>query len=357
MSILDLLRQLTEVPGVAGAEGQVREVIRGALGGVASCETDQMGNLFCWKKGEQDRPRILLPAHMDEVGFMVKSVDERGFLRFSPLGGWWDQVLLSQEVIVYTCKGEVRGMIGSTPPHLLSAEERKKVMEKKEMFIDVGGKNKEEVEKEFGVRVGDPVVPYFPLKTMSNERMLMAKAWDDRLGCALFIEVLRNLRARKHPNTVIGVGTVQEEVGCRGAITSCSRTDPDVALIMEVGIANDMPGGKNEHAAGALGKGPQILVLDARMIPNLKLRDLVVEVAEACEIPVQLSVMEGGATDGSAIHVHGEGVPALCIGVPTRYIHSQAGLIHLDDFDAACRLVTEMVLRLDRATVAGLKPV
>jgi len=356
MSTVELLRRLTETPGAAGCEERIREVIRESLEGVANFETDNMGNLFCWKKGESDRPRILLPAHMDEVGFMVKFIDEQGFLRFSPLGGWWDQVLLSQEVIVYTCKGEIRGIIGSSPPHLLSQEERKKVVEKKDMFIDVGAKDKAQAEGEFGIRVGDPILPRFPFQRMKNERMLLSKAWDDRLGCALFIEVLKNLGNRTHPNTVIGAGTVQEEVGCRGAMTASERTDPDMAIVMEVGIANDVPGGKGEDMAGALGKGPQILVLDARMIPNLKLRDLAIEVAEACEIPIQLSIMEGGATDGSFIHVHGEGIPTLCIGVPTRYIHSQAGLIHMDDFEAACRLVTEMVMRLDRNTVAGLKP-
>jgi endoglucanase len=356
MANTELLKKLTDASGVPGYEGEVRAVIREALSGQARVETDVSGNIYGWKPGTSDRPRIMLPGHMDEVGFMVKSIDDKGFLRFSPLGGWWDHVLLAQEVLVCASKGKVPGVIGSKPPHFLNADERKKMMEKKDMFIDVGAKDNADAEEKLGIRVGYPIVPNFALKPLKNERLVLAKAWDDRIGCALFIDVIKALQSMNHPNTVVGVGTVQEEVGLRGATTASFTVQPDVALVMDVGLANDVPGSKPEDGAGELGKGPQICVLDARMIPNLKLRDLAVSVAKENEIPLQFTMLEGGATDGGPIHLFREGVPTLYIGVPTRYVHAHSGILHLDDYDAAVRLVTQLVLRLDGPTVASLKP-
>jgi putative aminopeptidase FrvX len=351
---LTLLRELSEAPGVPGYEEEVRKVMRKHLAGLAEIEQDRLGSLICRKAGDSDRPRIMLAGHMDEIGFMVSAISKEGFLRFQTLGGWWDQVMLAQRVVVKTHKGDVTGLIGSKPPHILSAEDRKKVVEKKDMFIDVGAASEEEARERFGVTPGDPVIPVSPFEVMANDRLLLGKAWDDRLGVALFIDVIKELAGRKHPNTVYGVGTVQEETGLRGATTSSHAVDPDVAIALEVDIAGDVPGVREHEAWAKLGKGPSILLYDASMIPNLKLRDLAISTAKENDIPVQLTALSGGSTDAGRMHIHGRGVAGLVVGVPTRYIHSHAGILHRDDYDNLVRLLVALVLKLDAATVAGL---
>ncbi|NLG78985.1 MAG: M42 family metallopeptidase [Firmicutes bacterium] len=349
-----MLKELSEAHGVSGYEREVRKIIRRYVEPYAVIEQDRLGSLVARRTGASDRPRIMLAAHMDEIGFMVKSVTPEGFVRFLLLGGWFDQVLLAQRVVIKTASGDVPGIIGSKPPHLLTEEERKKVVEKKDMFIDVGAASFEQATGEFGIRPGDPVVPVSGFEVLKNEKIYMGKAWDDRVGCALFIDVLKNLASTTHPNTVYGVGTVQEEVGLRGAETSADVVDPDVAFALEVGIANDIPGSDKEKVQERMGAGPVILIYDRSLIPNIKLRDLVIDTAKAHGIPYQTDFMEGGATDTGRIHLHGSGVPSIVIGVPSRYIHTHASLINRDDYDRAVALITEVVKRLDAATVADL---
>lgn len=348
-----LLKTLTEAHGIPGYETEIREVMRGLLAGLGEIEQDNIGSLIC-RRGESG-PRVMLAAHMDEIGFMVKHITPEGFIRFTPLGGWFDQVLLGQRVIIKTGKGDVIGVIGAKPPHLLSPDERKKVVEKKDMYIDIGATSAREVE-EAGVRVGDPIVPLAPFQILAGGRAYLAKAFDDRVGCAVLVEVMRRLTREGHPNTVYGVATVQEEVGLRGAATSVEKVNPEVALILESDIAGDVPGIKPEESPVKLGGGPTIVVYDARMIPNLRLRDLAVETAQSLGIPIQFSVIEGGATDGGVIHLHKGGVPTLVIGVPARHIHSHSAIIHREDVERAIALVTALVQRLDAETVARLKP-
>jgi putative aminopeptidase FrvX len=250
----------------------------------------------------------------------------------------------------------VIGVLGAKPPHLLEADERKKVVAKKDMYIDVGARSEEEV-ADMGVRPGDPIVPAVDFAVMANSRFYLSKAFDDRVGCALAVQALGQLAdpaSGGHPNTVYAVGTVQEEVGLRGAKTSASAIDPDVGIVLEVDIAGDVPGIKPEETAVKMGGGPTLLVYDARMIPNLKLRDLVIATAEELEIPLQFSAMTGGATDGGQIHLHNEGVPTVVIGVPTRHIHSHNTILCREDYDRALQLIVALVKRLDLETVAGL---
>jgi len=290
---------------------------------------------------------------MDEIGFMVKHVTKEGFIKFTPLGGWWDQVLLAQRVLIKTSKSDVVGIIGAKPPHLLSAEERKKLVEKKDMYIDIGATSQEEVETA-GERVGDPIVPVSEFTILANPKTYLAKAFDDRVGCALVIMAMQKLAMKSHPNTLFGVATVQEEVGVRGATTSVEVVNPDVAIILEVDIAGDVPGIKPEESSIKLGGGPVVLVYDARMIPNLKLRDLVIDVAKKANIPLQMSAIEGGATDGGAVQLHKSGVPTVVLAVPTRHIHSHNTIFHRDDFDQAVTLLTGVIQALDKPTVANL---
>jgi endoglucanase len=314
---------------------------------------DKIGSVICTKKGSAEAPRVMLAGHMDEIGFMIKHVTEEGFLKFLPLGGWFDQVLLGQRVIIKTSKGDVLGVIGAKPPHLLPPDERTKMVQKKDMYIDIGASSQAEVDGA-GVRPGDPVVPDSNFQILANEKTLLSKAFDDRVGTALVISSLQMLNGQEHPNTVYGVATVMEEVGVRGATTSVRAVNPDVAIILEADIAGDVPGIKEEESSVKLGKGPSMLLYDARMIPNLKLRDLVYQVAGECEIPLQTSTIEGGATDGAAIHLHDTGVPTVVISVPARHIHSHNSIIHRDDYDRAVRLLTALIGRLDADTVASL---
>ena len=351
---IELLKEITEAPGVSGYEGKVRKVIKKHLKDITTIEQDKLGSIICKKEGTGEGPKIMLAGHMDEIGFMVKYITEKGFIKFGPLGGWWDQVILSQRVTIRTSKGDVLGIVGSKPPHILSDEDRGKVVKRKDMFIDVGAASDKEAKEEFGIRPGDPIIPVSPFQVMQNDKMYLSKAWDDRAGCALFIDVIKKLAEDEHPNTVYGVGTVQEEVGLRGARTSAWTVQPDVGMALEVSIAGDMPGISKEDAQEELGKGPSILMYDSSMIPNLKLRDLMIETAEENKIPFQFTVMERGGTDAGAIHITMQGVPSIVIGVPCRYIHSHVGIIHRDDYDNTVKLLVAVIKKLDAETVAEL---
>lgn len=345
-----LLKELSETHGVPGHEGEIRSVVRRYLEPAGSIDHDRIGSLIC-RNGESG-PRVMLAAHMDEIGFMVKHITEEGFLKFLPLGGWWDQVLLGQRVIIKTHKGDLPGVLGAKPPHVLSQEERKKLVEVKEMYIDIGLSSRAEAE-EAGVRLGDPVVPDASFQSLYDGRVFMGKAFDDRVGVALMIETMRHFSSVSHPNVLYGVGTVMEEVGLRGAKTSADLVNPDASIILEADICGDVPGIKPEESNIKLGGGPALVLLEARMIPNLKFRDLAIETARRLNIPLQFSAGLGGSTDGGQIHLHGIGVPTIVLGVPARHIHSHVGFIHRDDYDRALQLITALVEALDADTVAG----
>lgn len=346
------LQAITEAHGVPGYETEVRALLRQYLEPLGQVSRDHLGSLICEQPGSG--PKVLLAGHMDEIGFIVRHVTKEGFIKFLPLGGWWDQVLLGHRVVIKTHKGNVTGVIGARPPHLLTADDRKKIVTKDEMYIDVGATGKEDVENA-GIRVGDPIVPQSQFQIMSNGKSYLAKAFDNRIGCALVVETLRHYAEQGNDtNHLFGVATVMEEVGVRGATTSVRAIDPDVAIILESDIAGDVPGIKPEESDVKLGGGPSLMVYDARMIPNIKLRDLVIDTAASLGIPLQYSLMPGGATDGAAIHMHGTGVPTVVLGVPSRHIHSHGSIIYRDDYDQSIRLLIALVARLDAETVGGL---
>jgi putative aminopeptidase FrvX len=348
-----LLKELTEASGVSGHEAEIRALVEKRLSGLGTIEKDRIGSLICRQTGTAKDPVIMIAGHMDEIGFMVKLISKEGFLKFVPLGGWWDQVLLGQRVLIKTVKGDIPGVIGAKPPHLLSPDEREKIVQKKDMYIDIGATSKEEVER-IGVRPGDPVIPQAGFVELAGGKTYLSKAFDDRVGVALMIQTLEALKTEGHPNTVCGVATVMEEVGVRGATTSVEAVNPDAAIVLESDIAGDVPGITEDQSAVKLGKGPSVLLYDARMIPNLKLRDLVMDTARDLGLPLQVSAMEGGATDGAAIHLHKIGVPTVVLGVPARHIHSHSSIIHRDDYDAALKLVVAVLRKLDSAAAAAL---
>jgi endoglucanase len=350
---INLLKELTETSGVSGYEAPIRDIIRKYLGKYGELSQDKIGSVICRKVGTSDKPKIMLAGHMDEIGFMVKQITPEGFIKFLTLGGWFDQVLLGQRVVIHTKSGPVVGVIGARPPHLLAPEEREKVVKRKDMYIDVGASSKDEVEK-IGVRLGDPIIPRADFVELSGGNTYLSKAFDDRVGTALIVSTFEELLKNEHPNSVYGVATVQEEVGIRGATTSVRAVDPDVAIILESDIAGDVPGIKPEESNIKLGQGPTLLIYDARMIPNIRFRDLVLDTAEEIGVPIQLSAIEGGATDGGVIHLHGIGVPTIVIAVAARHIHSHSSIIHRQDYDHAVKLLTGLILKLDSSTVSSL---
>jgi len=351
---LDILKRITESFGPSGFERETARIIKDYMKEYADdVLTDKLGSVVFVAKGSCERPRVLLAGHIDEVGFVVSGIDEKtGFLTFNPLGGWWDQVLLSQRVIIRTEKGDLHGVIAAKPPHLLSEEERKKVVEKKNMYIDIGvTSGKEAIEA--GVKIGDPVVPWSPFSIIRNGKVAMGKAFDDRIGAFIIMEAIRRLKEDgiEHPNTVYGAATVQEEVGLRGAQTVSHLVDPDVGIVLEVDIAGDVPGIKPQEAPAKMGKGPSLITYDRSMIPNQPLKEFVIRVAKEVNIPLQLSQIARGGTDAGRIHLTRTGCPSVVISVPTRHIHSHVGLLSLEDAENATKLILELIKRLDERTV------
>ena len=351
---LTMLKDLTDAPGPSGFEEPVRRVMRRYLEPYGEIVTDNLGSIAARKIGQANGPKVLIAGHLDEIGFMLTRITDEGYLKFQTIGGWWDQVMLAQRVEVITRSGSIPGVIGSKPPHILTAEERTKMYEKKQMFIDIGASSREEAQA-WGVSPGDPVVPVCPFTVLRNPDMLMAKAWDNRFGCALAIEVLKRLKGERHANQVFGAATVQEEVGLRGATTLSNVIQPDIAFAVDTGIAGDTPGIGPDDVEGKLGKGPVVLLYDGSMIPHVGLRDLVVDTAKSEGIPLQFDKMAGGGTDAGKFHVTGAGVPSLVLGVPVRYIHTHAAIMHRGDFEQAAALLTAVVKRLDAETVRQLK--
>ncbi len=243
------------------------------------------------------------------------------------------------------------GVVGSKPPHELRDDDRKKVLEIKDMYIDVGATSDWDPRKKLDIRPGDPILPESPFTVMANPDLLLAKAWDNRMGCALAAETAIHLKGKAHPNVLFAVATVQEEVGLRGAQTSANKIRPDVALALDVGIAHDTPGTEGDEK---LGGGPLVVIYDASAIPNRALRDLVIDTAAKLKQPLQFESVERGGTDAGRIHLTGEGVPSLSLGIPARYIHSHVSIIDRRDFDATVRLLVALVKRLDRKTVDRL---
>ncbi|MCB1097517.1 MAG: M42 family metallopeptidase [Verrucomicrobiae bacterium] len=354
-SALKLLKELTETPAVPSFEDGVRKIVARELGDCGTLAHDRNGSIYCECSSPSGCPRVLVTGHMDEVGFMVQNITQDGFIQFVPLGGWWTHTMLAQRVTVHTAAGEsITGVISSTPPHFLSAEARAKVLPIEELFIDVGASSREEATETFGIQLGDAIAPETVFTQMRNPKLLMAKAFDNRVGIGLTIQALQSLHAESLPNTLIGLATVQEEVGVRGATTAARATRPDVALVLEGAPADDTPGFNRTDSQGQLGAGVQVRIMDPTAIMSRRLVDFVKDVAAENGIRHQLTVRRSGGTDARAIHLSGEGVPTVVIAVPARYIHSHNSIIHIDDYLAAHQLICALVKRLDADAVRSL---
>ncbi len=350
---LQLFKTLTELPGAPGNEHAVRRFMRKELEKYADeVVQDRLGSIFGVKRGDESGPTVMVAGHMDEVGFMVTAITDNGMIRFQPLGGWWSQVLLAQRVQIITDNGPVIGVIGSVPPHLLQEEQRNKPMEMKNMLIDVGADDREDAKK-MGIKPGQQIVPICPFTPMANPKKILAKAWDNRYGCGLAIELLKELKDETLPNVLYSGATVQEEVGLRGAQTAAAMIQPDIFFALDASPANDMTGDKKEF--GHLGKGALVRIYDRSMVTHRGMREFVLDTAETNNIPYQYFVSPGGGTDAGRVHIANSGVPSAVIGICSRYIHTHASIIHVDDYAAAKQLLIELVKKCDKATVEAIR--
>lgn len=343
-----LLKSLTDVNGISGHEMQVKSLMKDYLTPVSDeIVEDRLGGIFGKKNATHGTKSLMISGHLDEIGFIVTQIDEQGYIYFTPIGGWWNQVMLSQKVTITTENGkEIRGIIGSKPPHALSPEERKKPVDIKNMYIDIGVGSKEEA-KESGIELGNMITPYSEFESLANDKYLTAKAFDNRYGCALAVEVLQQLKDENIDINLYAGATVQEEVGLRGAKVAANLIKPDLAIAVDVGVAYDVPGMTSEKNEGKLGDGPLAILMDATSIAHDGLRKHIKDVAEHHNIPVQWATTPGGGTDAGSIHVANEGIPTITIGVPLRYMHSNVSVLNIDDYTNSVRLITEIVRSLN----------
>jgi len=351
-----LLEELTNAHGVSGFEGPVRDILRREWKDVLTdLHTDGIGNLTGSLPGSSDSPRVLLMAHMDEVGFLVRHIDENGYLYIHNVGGYFDQSVLTQRLSILTERGEVLGYTGMKSGHILRPDERDRMIPLQDMFVDVGARSRAEAEA-MGLRPGLPVAYATKFEVLNGTGRYLAKAWDDRVGLAVITEALRQLRSRSHPNNLQVAATVQEEIGLRGASVVTATTNPDIVINLEIGIASDFPLLTSKALSQEeLGKGAGIFVFDGSMIPNNNYIEWILRLADENTIPVQFESVTGYGEDAAMIQKSARGVPAVNIGIPTRYGHSQSGVIDRADYDHTVALVVKMIERLTAAGVASLR--
>ncbi|MCD8500750.1 MAG: M42 family metallopeptidase [Bacillaceae bacterium] len=345
---LQLFKILTELQGAPGFEHRIRTFMKSELEKYTDeIIQDRLGSIFGVKRGKDTGPKVMVAGHMDEVGFMVTSISEKGLVNIQPLGGWWSQVLLAQRMQIMTDRGPVIGVIGSIPPHLLDDSKRNKPMEIKNMFLDIGADDRDDAIN-IGIKPGQQIVPICPFTPMANPKKILAKAWDNRYGCGLAIELLKELKDESLPNTLYSGATVQEEVGLRGAQTAANMIQPDIFYALDASPANDATGDKDSF--GHLGKGALLRIFDRTMVTHRGIRDFILDTAETNKIPYQYFISQGG-TDAGRIHTSGNGVPSAVIGLCSRYIHTSGSIIHIDDYAAAKELIIKLVKTTDKTVV------
>ncbi len=337
-----LLKKIIEAPGISGHEGQIAKImydeLKKACDGV---QIDNFGNVIA-KKGK-GKTKIMLAAHMDEIGLMVKHITKEGFLYFIKVGGIDDRILPSQRVMVKAKNGNCLGIIGAKPPHLQKEEDKKKPLKYEDMFIDIGCNSKEEAEKK--VEVGDVVI-FEPNSGILNGNLYYGKAIDDRIGCFALIKIMEKLKINAE---VYAVATAQEEVGLKGARTSAFKVDPDYAIAIDTNVSGDTPQITERESSLKLGSGVAITIIEASgrgLIVNEKMKNILIDTAKKNKIKYQVGVIEGGMTDGAMICINREGVPTGVLSIPTRYIHSPTGVFNIEDLNSAVELAVKVVENL-----------
>jgi putative aminopeptidase FrvX len=348
-----LLRELADAPAPSGFEEAMRKiVVREAKPFADEITYDGLGSVIA-RQGAAG-PRIMLDAHMDELGGVIRRSTRDGFLSMQMLGGWLDQALPDQRWIIIGSKGPVRAVTGIRDIHVATPDERAKVFPRDGLYLDVGAKSDAEVAA-MGIEPGDPVVPDSPFTVLNGTNRYLGKAWDDRVGCAVLLEAMRRLKASGHPNQIFYAATTQEEIGLRGAHSAADVVKADIGIAIEGGITGDSPGRNPEETQARLGGGPGIFLYDSSALPSRRLTALTKAVAKAKAIPLQLDLVQGYGDDSAEIQKSNGGVPTVNLVVPVRYTHAHNGIIDRADFDGMVDLVVALIQRLDAPTVAHLR--
>ena len=352
-STVTLLQQLADAPGPPGAEDAVRTIMVSHMKNAADAPLryDGMGSVIA--QTGMSGPRIMVDAHMDELGGMVRRVGPNGQLTMQMLGGWLDQALIDQRWVIFGSKGPVEAVTGIRDIHVITPTERTAVIPRETIFLDIGAKNPAEAAA-MGIEPGDPIVPDSPFKVLNGSQNYLGKAWDDRIGCAVLLQAMQRLAKMPHPNQLFFVATTQEEIGLRGARTAANLVKPDLGLAIEGGIANDQ-GGRPEETQAHVGEGPGIFLYDSSAIPNRKLVHFVEETAKTNGIPLQLDLVQGYGDDSAEMQESGTGAPTLNFVVPVRYTHAHNGIVNRGDFDKTVDLMVDVLQRLDQATVDRIR--
>ena len=350
---INLLEKLSNAPGPPGAEEAVRTIMVDEMKPLAtSLKYDGMGSVIA-ETGDSG-PRIMIDAHMDELGGMVRRIAPNGTLTMQMLGGWLDQALVDQRWVILGSKGPVHAVTGIRDIHVVPADERTKVFPRDSLSLDIGAKNAEEAAA-MGIEPGDPVVPDSPFMVMNGSDNYLGKGWDDRIGCAVLVEAMQRMAKIKHPNQLFFVATTQEEIGLRGARTAAQVVKPDIGLAIEGGITGDVYPGHPDETQAKLGAGPGIFLYDSSALPNRKLVKLVRSTAAEKHIPLQLDLVQGYGDDSAEMQESNGGVPTLNFVVPVRYTHAHNGIVNRHDFDGMVDLMVAVLSKLDQGTVDNLR--
>jgi putative aminopeptidase FrvX len=352
--VVGLLEKLSNAAGPPGAEEPVRAIMVGEMKPLATeaIRYDGMGSVIA-QQGATG-PRIMIDAHMDELGGMVRRVTPNGFLSMQMLGGWLDQALVDQRWIIIGSKGPVHAVTGIRDIHVITPEERTRVFSRESVFLDIGAKNAAEAAA-MGVEPGDPVVPDAPFLVMNGSGNYLGKGWDDRIGCAVLIEAMRRTASMPHANQLFFVATTQEEVGLRGARAAANVVKPDIGIAIEGGITGDAPGARPEETQVKLGAGPGMFLYDSSTIANRKMVAFTRKTAAAKGLPLQADLVQGYGDDSAEMQTMNGGAPTINLVVPVRYTHSHNGIVNRQDFDQTVELVVAMLVQMDAKTVQELR--
>jgi endoglucanase len=351
--IIQTLQKIADAPGPSGFEEPIRKVMVDYMKPLSSSlRYDGMGSIIATQGSTG--PRVMVDAHMDELGGMIRRITPNGFLTMQMLGGWLDQALVDQRWVIIGANGAVHAVTGIRDIHVVPPEERTRVFSRDQLYLDIGAKNEAEV-RAMGISPGDPVVPDSPFTVLNGTENYLAKAWDDRVGCAVVIEAMRRLQTQPHPNQIFWTITTQEEVGLRGAHTAADVVKPDIGIALEGGITGDVFGGHAEETQARLGAGPGIFLYDSSALPNRKLVAFTKETAAAKAIPLQTDLVQGYGDDSAELQKAVGGVPTVNLVVPIRYTHAHNGIMNRKDFDQMVDLLVAMLQKLDAPTVERLR--
>jgi putative aminopeptidase FrvX len=350
---VDMLRKITDAAGAPGFEEPIRAVMLAEMRPYASAvKFDGLGSIIA-TQGTAG-PRVMVDAHMDELGGVVRRVTPRGLLTMQMLGGWLDQALVDQRWTIIGSKGPVHAVTGIRDVHVVPPEERTRVYSRDGLFLDVGATNEAEVAA-MGIGPGDPVVPDAPFTVLNGSQNYLAKAWDDRVGCGVVVEAMRRLATAAHPNVILWTITTQEEIGLRGAHSAVDVVKPDVAIAIEGGITGDVFPGRPEETQVKLGGGAGMFLYDSSELPNRKLVKLVRDTAAALKLPLQVDLVQGYGDDSAELQKAFGGLPTVNLVVPVRYTHSHNGIVNRRDFDQMVDILVALLQKLDGPAVQRLR--